>query len=230
MSAAIQITGLIAILGSLIYALGDVLLLAAKAALADYPRLQAHAKLLSGAEKMVVLPPRRVVWGGLLGVFAAPLLLAGYWQVYQGLAPAGLWAALPPAALFAAAGVVGAFVHGSFIYLAEYVQALNRLDDGAQPVVAAMLQRHRRVMIVTYGFVLGAIVVASLWYSAVVALGSTRFPAWAAAVNPLTATIAWLLLKRTLPRPVVEATEGAGFNIAFLAFFAVTTFTLWGAF
>jgi hypothetical protein len=32
---------------------------------------------------MVVLPPNRMIWGALVGVFATPLALAGFWQVYK---------------------------------------------------------------------------------------------------------------------------------------------------
>jgi uncharacterized protein DUF6796 len=227
MLTAIRITGLIAILGALVYAVADVLLLAAKANLADYPNLLPHARLLSDAEKMVVLPWWRLAWGGLLGVFATPLILAGIWQVYQGMHLAGDGLSLPPALLMVCASVVGAFVHGSFIYLGEYVQALNQLDAASQPVLVGMFTRHKRIMIVTYGFLLGCILVASIWFSVLVGLGRTLFPLWMAAVNPVTALIAWMLVKRFLPRKVVDWTEGAGFNIAYLIFFAFTTATLW---
>ena len=81
----LRITGLLALLGALLYAIGDVLLLASKASLDDYPKLKPFAKLLSDAEKMVVLSPKRMIWGALLGVFATPLVVSGFWQVYQGL-------------------------------------------------------------------------------------------------------------------------------------------------
>ncbi|MGQ0601634.1 MAG: DUF6796 family protein, partial [Anaerolineales bacterium] len=80
----IQTTGLLAMLGAVIYAIGDVLMLATKANLADYPNLQPHAKLLSGTERMVALPWWRLMWGGLLGVFATPLLIIGLWTLYYG--------------------------------------------------------------------------------------------------------------------------------------------------
>jgi len=38
---------------------------------------------------------------------------------------------------------------------------------------------------------------------------------------------AMMLVKRTLPQFVRDWTEGAGFNISYLAFFAFTTITLW---
>jgi hypothetical protein len=60
-----------------------------------------------------------------------------------------------------------------------------------------------------------------------VASGKTLFPVWMAAINPVTMTLVWLLIKRILPQFVRDHTEGAGFNIAYLAFFACTTATLW---
>jgi hypothetical protein len=64
-----------------------------------------------------------------------------------------------------------------------------------------------------------------VWFSVSVALGGTRFPAWMAAVNPITMLLLWLVVRRLLPR-LAEKVEGAGFNLAFLAFFALATATL----
>ncbi len=227
MTVILRISGLLAIVGALIYAIGDVLLLASKANLADYPNLQAYTKLLSGAEKMVVLPWRRLIWGGLLGVFATLLVLPGFWLVFQGLLPAGPWLALPLVLFFVGASVIGAFVHGSFIYLGEYVQALNQVSAESQPVVARMFSHHRTIMAITYGFVAACVLVASIWYSSLVALGKTIFPAWMAAINPITVILAWLLIKRILPARVRDVTEGAGFNIGYLVFFISVTVAMW---
>jgi len=223
----LRITGLLALAGAFLYAIGDVLLLASKATLDDYPKLKPFAKLLSTAERMVVLPPNRMIWGALLGVFATPLVLAGFWQVYQGLGGANASAVLATIALFGSASVLGAFVHGTFYYMGEYIQALNKVEDGSQAVIADMIGRHRKVLIVSYGPLLLMIVIASILFSVLVATQETAFPVWMAAVNPVTMTIAWLLIKRILPQFVRDWTEGAGFNIAYLAFFACTTLTLW---
>jgi hypothetical protein len=225
--ASLRITGLLALLGAFLYAIGDVLLLASKASFENYPRLKPFAKLLSDAEKMVVLPPDRLMWGALLGVFATPLMLAGFWQVYRGLEGAQETLTLVTGLLFASASVIGAFVHGTFYYMGEYVQALNKVEDGSQAVIADMIGRHRKVLVFTYAPVMILILVACLLFSISVASGKTAFPIWMAAINPVTLTIAWLLIKRILPQLVRDWTEGAGFNIAFLAFFACTTITLW---
>jgi uncharacterized protein DUF6796 len=224
---SLRITGLLALLGALLYAIGDVLLLASKISLDHYPRLKPFAKLLSDAEKMVVLPPDRLMWGALLGVFATPLVIVGYWQIYQGLTGANPSLALTTVSLFAIGSVIGAFVHGTFYYMGEYVQALNKVEDGSQAVIAEMIGRHRKVLIITYAPVMLLIVVASILFSILVASGQTAFPVWMAAFNPVMIVIAWLLLKRVLPQFVRDWTEGAGFNIAFLIFFACTTILLW---
>ena len=226
-NVSLPLIGFPAILGAFLYAVGDVLLLAGKASLDEYPKLKPYAKLLSGAEKMAALSPRHMMWGALIGVFSTPLILPGFWQVYQGLGGGDRWMAVATFGLFGTASVIGAFVHGSFYYLGEYIQALNRAEEPSQAIVADMIARHRKVMIATYGPLLFFVVVASVLFSVMVATGSTLFPVWMAAVNPVTMTVAWMLVKRALPRFVRDWTEGAGFNIAYLIFFACTTFTLW---
>jgi hypothetical protein len=224
---SLRITGLLALLGAFLYAVGDVLLLASRVSFENYPRLKPFAKLLSDTERMVVLPPTRLMWGALLGVFAKPLILAGFWKVYRGLNGAHASLILVTGLLFAIASVIGAFVHGTFYYMGEYVQALNKVEDGSQAVIADMIARHRKVLIFTYAPVMIFIIIASILFSILVASGKTAFPSWMAAVNPVTLTIAWLLIKRVLPQFVRDWTEGAGFNIAYLLFFAFTTVTLW---
>ncbi|MEW6240781.1 MAG: DUF6796 family protein [Chloroflexota bacterium] len=223
----LRIAGLISILGALLYAIGDVLLLAGKAKLDDFPRLKPYSRLLSDAERMAVLPPGRMIWGALLGVFSTPLVLAGFWQVYHGLTGASETMRLVAALLFGSASVIGAFVHGTFYYMGEYIQALNKVDESSQPVVADMIARHRKVLIASYGPLMLFILIASILFSVLVATAQTSFPVWMAALNPVTLTIAWLVIKRVLPQFVRDWTEGAGFNIAFMAFFACTTITLW---
>lgn len=223
----IRITGLVALVGSFLYATGDVLLLASKVNLDDYPALKPFTKLLSDAEKMVVLSPNRMGWGALLGVFATPLVMAGYWQIYRGLTGADTSFVLITILLFGCASIIGAFVHGSFYYLGEYVHALNKVDEPSQHVIADMIARHRKVLIISYAPVMLSVVIASILFSVLVTTQKTAFPVWMAAISPLTLTIAWLLLKRILPQFIRDWTEGAGFNIAFMLFFASTTLVLW---
>lgn len=224
---SLQIAGLLAVCGAALYAVGDVLLLAGKASIEDYPKLKPFAKLLSDAEKMVVLSSNRMIWGALLGVFATPLVLLGFWAVYQGLNGGNSLVVGAIVGLFGIASVIGTFVHGTFYYMGEYVQALNRVEEKSQAVIAGMIERHKQVLIITYAPLLIFISLASVLFSIIVASGKTAFPVWMAGVTPLTMTILWLLGKRLLPQFIREWTEGAGFNIAYLIFFACVTITLW---
>lgn len=222
-----NITALLAILGAFLYAIGDVLLLAGKASLDDYPKLKPFAKLLSDTERMVALSPKRMMWGALIGVFSTPLILLGFWVIYQGLGGPNVSLALAAFGLFGTASVIGAFVHGTFFYMGEYVRALNDVEDGSQNVIAGMIERHRRVLVITYAPLMIFVVIASVLFSILVASGRTAFPLWMAAINPVTMTIAWMLVKRILPQFVRNWTEGAGFNIAYTIFFACIAITLW---
>jgi len=153
-------------------------------------------------------------------------MLAGFWQVYQGLQSASPSFALTIVLLFVAASIIGGFVHGTFYYMGEYVHALNDVSDESQPVIVNMISRHRKVLLLSYVPVMALIVIASILFSILVAKGGTAFPTWMAAVNPVTLTITWLLIKRILPQFIRDWIEGAGFNIAYLAFFICTTITL----
>jgi hypothetical protein len=131
-----------------------------------------------------------MMWGTLIGVFATPLILLGFWQVYQGLAGANTWGVLATVGLFGSASVIGAFVHGSFFYMGEYVQALNNVKEDSQDVVAKMIERHKKVLIITYAPLLIFIIIASIIFTILVWSGTTSFPVWMAGVTPLTMTFA----------------------------------------
>jgi hypothetical protein len=204
-----------------------MLLLASKVNIDDYPKIKPFKKLLDDAEKMVILPPNRMIVGALLGVFATPLVLAGYWQIYQGLTGANISLVFLTVLLFGCASVIGTFVHGSFYYLGEYVLALKKVDEPSQGVIADMIARHRKVLIISYAPVMIMVIIASILFSVLVATQKTAFPLWMIAINPLTLIIAWLLIKRIFPRFIRDWTEGAGFNIAFLIFFSLTTAIFW---
>lgn len=223
----LRVAGLLALAGALLYAIGDVLLLASKVKLDDYPKLKPFAKQLSDAEKMVTLSLNRLLWGALIGVFATPLMLVGFWQVYQGLDGANASWVLATVGLFGSASIIGAFVHGTFYYMGEYVHALNKVQAESQSIIAEMISRHRKVLIMSYTPLLAFILVASSIFSVLVASGKTAFPIWMTAINPVTMTIVWMLFKSILPQFVRDWTEGAGFSIAYLIFFACTTITLW---
>jgi hypothetical protein len=230
----LQIAGAVGMAGSVLYGLGDVLFLAPEAAARAERRpfpvdvsndrvLRRRVPLL---EELARLPYWRLRWGALLGVIGAPLTLAGLWMFYRSVSPAGPWLALPPTMLLLAATVTGPFVHGSFAYVGETVQALYEADERRRPMLVAMVRRQIVTIMIAYGPLMLAVIAASAWGGAAIATGRTRLPAWMAAVNPVTMTIAWLLVKTILPKRVAALLHGAGFNIAYFAWFAAMTLTV----
>ena len=220
--------------GSALYAVGDVLLLAPNAAAHGDRRplpvdvsndriLRRRAALL---EDLARLPYWRLQWGALLGVVGAPLTVAGLWLFYRSVSTAGPWLALPPTMLFLAVTVTGPFLHGSFAYVGETVQALYAVDEGHRPMLAAMIRRQIVLMMMCYGPLILAVIVASAWATFAILTGRTRLPTWLAGVNPVTMTIAWLLLKTILPKRVGALLQGAGFNIAYFLWFAAMAGTV----
>lgn len=107
------------------------------------------------------------------------------------------------------------------------MHALNQVDENSQGIIVNMIERHKRLLIVSYAPLLIMILIASVSFSILVASGKTSFPSWMIYVNPATLTIAWLIIKRVLPTLITDWTEGAGFNIAFFFFFLCTTISLW---
>ena len=162
-------------------------------------------------------------WGALLGVMGAPLTVAGLWLFYRGVLPAGPWTAVPPTILFLGVAVVGPFVHGSFAFVRDTVQLLYEVEevhrvslspdyaarsDGYAGLCAAAARRDHCVGARAAATVSG--VEDSLDWR-----GQHREMRWT-----------WLLVKRGLPTPAGEFLQGAGFNIAYGAWFAAMTMTV----
>ena len=93
-------------------------------------------------------------------------------------------------------------------------------------MLAAMVRRQIVTIMICYGPLVLAVIVASAWATYAILTGRTRLPTWLAGVNPVTMTMAWLLLKTTLPRRVGVLLRGAGFNIAYCAWFAAMAATV----
>lgn len=229
-----HVAAIVAMAGSAAYAVGDVLMLAPRIGTRLERRRRFDFGAVPGLARRVELfdalggnQPSRLVTGALLGVFATPLVLAGFWVVYRALEPAGPGYAMPTVLLLTVATVLGCFVHGSFLPLAEYIGLLDEASDLDRPVVLARFMRHLGVIKLSYGIVFLAAIAGAIWYSVAVATGTTSLPRWMAAINPVTLTAAWLGPKRFLPDVVVRYTEGAGFNIAYLIWFAAIAAQVW---
>jgi hypothetical protein len=125
--------------------------------------------------------------------------------------------------MFLAAAIAGPFVHGSFAYVGETAQALYAADERLRAMLTMVVRRQVGMILIAYAPLMLAVIAGSFLASYTILTRPTRFPVWLAGVTPVTMTIAWLLLKTLLPSRVKDLTQGAGFNIAYIAWFAAMT-------
>jgi hypothetical protein len=232
----VHLAGIVTLVGAVLYALADVLILAhnvgprieVPATAVDFhasERWKRRANLLTCSSK---LPWRRMVWGGLLGVCMTPLVMSGSWVLYHALKPAGPWWSVPPALLWLAAYPIGAFIHGSFIYLGGTVQAWNAAEGPVKEQLEDLVARIIKVLIFAYLVFFVLAIVTSVWYAVAVVQGETALPRWMAAVNPLLMTLVYMFLARNVvPMSIMKWIQGAGFNIVYIVFFALLLWFVW---
>jgi hypothetical protein len=232
----VRLAGVITLVGAVLYSLADVLLLAHNvgprieipATAVDFAaseRWMRRANLLTCSSK---LPWRRLVWGGLLGVCMTPFVMSGSWVLYHALKPAGPWLSVPVALLWLAGYPIGAFIHGSFIYVGGTVQAWNVAEGPIKAQLEDLVGRMLKVLIFAYlvFFVLAS--ATSVWYAVGVVQGGSALPRWMAALNPLLMTLVYMFLARkVVPMSIMKWIQGAGFNIVYIVFFALLLWFVW---
>ena len=223
----VRLAGIVAVIGAVACAISDMLMLTATFNIADYPNLQPYLELLDDAEVMAAISHSRLAWGGMLGVLAFPFSIAGIWQVYQGLKPAGRWLALPPTLFLIYGSSLSPFVHGSFIYGGQCIHALNDVDTASQAIVADMFTRMTSILTASYAILAVCSLIGCIWFSVAVASRKTFFPRWMALGNPLLIWVGQELVSLILPKSITFYTAPAGFNIASAIFFALSTILLW---
>jgi hypothetical protein len=218
----LHLASIITLLGAVLYAVADVLILAhhvgprqpipATAIVFEADsRWRRRANLLICVSK---LPWKRLVWGGLLGVCMTPLVMSGSWVLYHALAPAGLWWSVPVALLWLGAYPIGAFIHGSFIYLGGVVQSWNLAEGACKAQLEETVSRMVRVLMSAYLIFFSMAAVTSILYAISVLKGSTALPRWMAALNPLIMTGVYIFVARkVIPLRIMKYVQGAGFNI-----------------
>ncbi|WP_433432927.1 hypothetical protein [Nonomuraea sp. CA-141351] len=89
----LRLTGIAGVIGAMIlWTLGDILLIGAKAQVADYPLvLETHAGRVDTDMATMMLPSSeaRLAAGALVANMGIVFYLAGSWHLFRGLLPAG---------------------------------------------------------------------------------------------------------------------------------------------
>jgi hypothetical protein len=195
--------------------LGSTLLLVADVVLVYTPLPAKELDVFSAAADK---SPERLVWGGLLGVFAIPFVIAGFGHIYVKLQPGGAWLALPPVVVGAFAYVVGAGFHAAIPFFVAAIQANPSPEARASAPLSTMWRMFRALQIALFV----SVAISSLWLLVSVLSGSTLYPRWAAACSPAVTGLLLRVLIRFSPPRVVGVLLPAANNLTMLTFLLVS--------
>jgi hypothetical protein len=232
----IHLAGILTLVGAALYAMADVLILAyhvgplqdIPATAIDFEASEKWRRRATMLTCMSKIPPKRLVWGGLQGVFVTPLVMTGAWLLYHALKPAGPWLSIPVALLWLGAYPIGAFIHGSFIYFGLSVQAWNAAEGPCKAQLEDTVARMLRVLLTAYVVFFVFAIAISVWYAVAVVQGTTALPHWMALLNPALMSVVYIILaRRVIPLRVMKYFQGAGFNIVYFVFFALLLAFVW---
>ncbi len=208
---------------------GGVAIVAAAAAvyadlMLQYTPIAAH---LGSRDYLYLLdvPAGRLLIGHFAGVIAILLEIAGFWQIAQGLLPAGAGKSRAFFLLSAFTFGVGAAFHAMFASIGLALQAVRGAGGSAArmgEVAAAIRPAHEALGVVT---VLG-IAALSILFSVVVGLKKTMYPRWLAWFSPLAIALVLALASRFSIQLRLVLLP-CSLNLANLVLFTLSTLLLW---
>ncbi|WP_345496682.1 DUF6796 family protein [Nocardia callitridis] len=231
-TALVRWAGGAGIAGSLLYALGDALLLGSKIEPDKHPILH-EPDVKPEIGSMLPASTTRLTAGAMCGVFGAPLYLAAAWHLYEGLAPAGKARALPPALLLAGAWTTPAFIHGTFFHWGEAYKIAEELAPTSEEAKQRLLRQAndfgRAIAIAYWPFGIATVAASALTIAAV-ATGRTAYPRWAGPLVAPALPIAAASVvsgQHHLPGPAKHLMQGAGISLGHLISYGASTALLW---
>ena len=175
----------------------------------------AQARYLGGNEFFKGVPEGRATLGHFFGVLGAPFYVVGAWHLRLMLEPASrLWSAV----LFyvmAYGCIVGAVWIGSRA-TASYL--VNTLDPAALPASWSLYElRYENLLTVTRI----AVLVVSVIFAALVLTGRSRYPRWAAVLNPILLIVGSFVVFWLMPA-IGKFVMPIALNVAFFILFSVS--------
>lgn len=212
----IRLAGIVGILAALAAAVADISL--------QYSPTGQYGTLL----EFLHIPPWRLLLGHYIGIFAIPLLAAGYWQIAQALKPAGKWFSLPFFFITAYSVAYGTAFHGLSTGVELIVQARQHAPAATQAALTSLLNTTflftrplAIVLLVNY-------LIGCTWYVIAVLFRRTLLPKWMALFNPFVLSLLIVLFyySNLLP-PLGNLLFPAVLNIPHVIFFTLSTILLW---
>jgi hypothetical protein len=216
-STTIRWAGIVAIFAALLGVIADLAL--------QYTSNTAH--LLSKQSLYLLdVPPSRLFLGHYLGVVAILIETVGFWQIYQGLQPAGERFALSFFLISSFGAMLGAAYHATFIFVGLTLQAQSTEAEATRQIFNTLLAGFNSARIGLAIPALLGIVISSLWYAFIVGFKPSKYPRWMAICNPLVFLLLIVILTIGIP-PFALVLAPTALNLSHLVFFICSTAIMW---
>ena len=227
----IRAAGVAGIIGAAMWALGDILLIGARADPARYPLIfDSYADQVDTAKAAMMLTssPTRLAAGALVANAGIVFYLAGSWHLFRGVLPAGRRWAWPIFALLICGNAWAPLGHAGYYYLGMTYRTLIVTPSSAHPQILELADQFELVLTIAWLMPIVTLGLAILLLGLRIALGGTAWPRWFAIVaNPLTVVGIGTLISRASPEPVATWLSGAAFNLGLLVVYLISTKLLW---
>ncbi|MCJ2184762.1 hypothetical protein MTR62_19010 [Novosphingobium sp. 1949] len=228
---AIRLSGLGAMAGAVLWALGDVLLVGGAARVEAYPLLLRDyaPRIPFGALPLMLgLGEGRLAAGALIPNFAVPLYLLGSWHLWQGLRPAGGWLPGLAFALMLCGNAISPLGHAAFYYPAMVYALIPEVPVAAHGALLDLGARFDGMVRIAWLAAVLTVGAGVLLSSVVIARGGTAYPRKAALIlNPLVPLLVAGALMAVLPAPLSNWVYAGVLNVGFFVLYAVSTRLLW---
>jgi hypothetical protein len=215
--------GILGVVGAVIGAISDHFLMSAEAPVNMLDSWTFFQALMRQVD------PDRMLIGHFLGVFGIPLCIFGFWQIYQGMRPAGRATALPLLWASIAVCVLGVAYHVQLAYIGHGLRLADALveEPTALALVVEMNSRFADLIVPLQHVIVGLLAFLSVWMTVGIARGATLYPRWLACLSPLALCGIFYGLAQWIDGPLGVWLAVAGLNLTSATLFAISTLVLW---
>ena len=212
-----------AILASILWVIGDILIVGFHVDPAKYPLFTTtYVDELDSTLALLMIEgsTQRLMWGALIASMSAFLFLPAVWLAYQFFKDKTKPHAWITYFILIISVVLMPLGHADFYYSGELFKAIYATDPVAHPYLIEMAAGFTTVLYIAWGTAIAVLLLGWLLFSIMVFAGKTTLPKWAGLLSPVFITLYQQPIKMMLPDSLLKSwISAAGFNIAYLIFF-----------
>ncbi len=220
-----KLSALSGVLSGITWPIGDILRVGFEPQLADYPEI-AQSAVIGNKELAVLMlegSTQRLATGALIAAFTIPLMFFALYHIHALLKPCGQKYTALSILLLLIGFSWSPLAHASFFYVGETYKTVLLLDPASAGPVFALGETFMRVLLVTWAAAVGLTAVGWLLVTIAILRGKTAFPRVFGLFTPLLMTLIVGVLTPLLPSVLSVPLSGAGFNLAAIVFYTLTT-------